>query len=114
MDRCLTMQQTHGLPKQSTISLLFFFPLLMGSASGQTNLASGPTASAARQWTLSDTPADVASVSVTEGSVLTAVGNGPVTVSGLLCNPTTVPSGGNSTCTVTLSQAASNGGASVA
>src|SRR5207244_5810305 len=44
----------------------------------------------------------------------TTQGVTPVTVSSLTCNPTTLGSNSSSTCTVTLSQAAPTGGASVA
>ena len=47
-------------------------------------------------------------------STFTVTAASPATVTALQCTPTIVASGGASTCTVTLSQAASSGGAAVA
>lgn len=74
--------------------------------------ASTPAASISITKALGATPSGgAAPISATGGTITAVV---PISLTFLTCNPTSIPSGGVSTCTVTLNQAAPAGGTSVA
>src|SRR5947207_7024635 len=120
------------LAKKHQTSLFLLFFLISGAAYSQTslslasgtavqggsvslNLSLSASTSSAVQWTLSYSAADVASVSVAGGPVLTSAGKTAqcrTTSNAIIClasglNSTTIPNGVVATVTVTLAAATS-------